>query len=116
MVLLASILLPLYLYPQPGAWNWVTNAVATYPSIDFNIIVNPHSGPGPANSFPDALYIDAIASMNAFENTNLLGYVDTDYMHRDVGLVIADINTCMYIFFHPIVIFSFNTQTPRPID
>lgn len=99
MVLAASILLPLYIYPLPGAWNWVTTAIAAYPSIDFNIIVNPHSGPGPVNTFPDTHYIDGIASLNAFENVNLLGYVDTAYMHRTTQEVEAEVDTCMYLSF-----------------
>ncbi|QSZ32444.1 hypothetical protein DSL72_002018 [Monilinia vaccinii-corymbosi] len=93
MVLLTSILLPLYLYPVPDAWDWVTNAITAHPSVDFNIIINPASGPGPVNTLPDASYIDAIAALNAFNNTNLLGYVDTGYMHRDTDSVVADVAT-----------------------
>ncbi|RAL58043.1 hypothetical protein DID88_009538 [Monilinia fructigena] len=40
MVLATSILLPLYLYPTQGAWNWVTNAISAYPSLPFTIITS----------------------------------------------------------------------------
>ncbi|KAA8564769.1 hypothetical protein EYC84_010541 [Monilinia fructicola] len=93
MVLLTSILLPLYMYPKPGYWNWVTKAITAYPSVNFNIIINPQSGPGPINTFPDSDYITAIAALNAFDNTNLLGYVDTSYMHRETSDVVADVVT-----------------------
>ncbi|ESZ93198.1 hypothetical protein SBOR_6430 [Sclerotinia borealis F-4128] len=93
MVLFTSILLPLYIYPAPGAWNWVTTAIKAYPSVNFNIIVNPNSGPGLANTFPDTNYIDAIASLDAFENTNLLGYVDTAYMHRTTQEVNTEVDS-----------------------
>ncbi|KAJ8060763.1 hypothetical protein OCU04_011067 [Sclerotinia nivalis] len=88
-----SILLPLYIYPIPGAWDWVTSAISTYPSINFNIIINPNSGPGPINTFPDANYANGIASLNAFNNTNLLGYVDTAYMHRSVEEIVDEVDT-----------------------
>ncbi|RAL58127.1 hypothetical protein DID88_002368 [Monilinia fructigena] len=93
MVLLTSILLPLYMYPKPGDWNWVTKAITAYPSVNFDIIINPHSGPGPINTFPDPNYLTAIAAFNAFDNTNLLGYVDTDYMHRETRDVVAEVDT-----------------------
>ncbi|KAF7855979.1 hypothetical protein EAF04_009935 [Stromatinia cepivora] len=88
-----SILLPLYIYPIPGAWDWVTSAISTYPSINFDIIINPNSGPGPINTFPNANYIDGVASLNAFNNTKLLGYVDTAYMHRSVEEIMAEVDT-----------------------
>ncbi|KAB8298558.1 hypothetical protein EYC80_000737 [Monilinia laxa] len=96
MVLLTSILLPLYMYPKPGDWNWATKAITAYPFVNFDIIINPHSGPGPINTFPDPNYITAIAALNAFDNTNLLGYVDTNYMHRETRDVVAEVDTCNY--------------------
>ncbi|KAF7956169.1 hypothetical protein EAE96_005089 [Botrytis aclada] len=88
-----SILLPLYIYPLPLAWNWLLTTIPLYPSITYTLIINPHSGPGAFNSFPDPIYIDAIASLNAFENVQLLGYVDTAYMHRTVEDVVAEVDT-----------------------
>lgn len=42
-----NILLPLYFYPSPGAWDVVDSAASTYPDVTFYAIVNPNSGPGP---------------------------------------------------------------------
>ncbi|TEY35980.1 hypothetical protein BOTCAL_0569g00080 [Botryotinia calthae] len=88
-----SILLPLYIYPLPLAWNWLLTTISLYPSITYTLIINPSNGPGALNSFPDLSYIDAIASLNAFDNVRLLGYVDTAYMHRAVEDVVAEVGT-----------------------
>ncbi|KAF7887921.1 uncharacterized protein EAF01_011075 [Botrytis porri] len=88
-----SILLPLYIYPLPFAWNWLLTTIPLYPSITYTLVINPSTGPGAFNSFPDSVYIDAIASLNAFDNVKLLGYVDTAYMHRSVEDVLAEVET-----------------------
>ncbi|TGO75484.1 hypothetical protein BELL_0211g00210 [Botrytis elliptica] len=88
-----SVLLPLYIYPLPLAWNWLFTTIPLYPSITYTLVINPSSGPGTYNSFPDPSYIDAIASLNAFDNVQLLGYVDTAYMHRSVEDVVAEVDT-----------------------
>ncbi|KAF7885905.1 uncharacterized protein EAF02_004414 [Botrytis sinoallii] len=88
-----SVLLPLYIYPLPLAWNWLLTTIPLYPSITYTLVINPSSGPGTYNSFPDPSYIDAIASLNAFDNVQLLGYVDTAYMHRSVEDIVAEVDT-----------------------
>ncbi|TGO28433.1 hypothetical protein BPAE_0028g00800 [Botrytis paeoniae] len=88
-----SILLPLYIYPLPLAWNWLLTTIPLYSSITYTLVINPSTGPGALNSFPDSSYIDAIASLNAFDNVQLLGYVDTAYMHRSVEDVVAEVDT-----------------------
>ncbi|TGO55710.1 hypothetical protein BCON_0088g00410 [Botryotinia convoluta] len=95
-----SILLPLYIYPLPLAWNWLLTTIPLYPSITYTLVINPSTGPGALDSFPDPSYIDAIASLNAFGNVQLLGYVDTAYMHRSVEDVVAEVETCMYFSSH----------------
>ncbi|KAI9642132.1 hypothetical protein NHQ30_008934 [Ciborinia camelliae] len=96
MVLATSILLPLYLYPSQGAWNWVTNAVAAYPHLPFTIIVNPSSGPGVINDYPDAGYITGISSLTKYDNVKLLGYVDTRYMAKSTADVDQEVETYKY--------------------
>ncbi|KAF7939267.1 uncharacterized protein EAE97_007347 [Botrytis byssoidea] len=93
MLLPVSVLLPLYIYPNPLAWNWLLSTIPLYPSITYNLIINPSSGPGALNSFPDPSYTDAIASLNIFGNVKLLGYVDTAYMHRSVEDIVAEVDT-----------------------
>ncbi|KAJ8060759.1 hypothetical protein OCU04_011063 [Sclerotinia nivalis] len=96
MVLATSILLPLYLYPTQGAWNWVTNAIAAYPSLPFTIIVNPNSGPGVVNEYPGAEYIAGITNLTKYDNVKLLGYVDTRYMAKSTENVDQEVETYKY--------------------
>lgn len=94
MVLATSILLPLYLFPTQGAWNWVTNAISAYPSLPFTIIVNPNSGPGATNAYPETEYINGITNLTKHDNVKLLGYVDTRYMEKDTATVDQEVETC----------------------
>ena len=41
-----SVLLPLYVYPSPGVWNPVFDAITAHPNVLFYVVVNPDSGPG----------------------------------------------------------------------
>ncbi|PQE15157.1 cell surface spherulin 4 protein [Rutstroemia sp. NJR-2017a BVV2] len=79
-----------------GAWDFVTTAVAKYPDVPFNIIVNPNSGPGVTNDYPASDFIDAIASLNVYPNVNLLGYVDTVYMSKSTDKVSTEVETYKY--------------------
>ncbi|KAL8964638.1 MAG: hypothetical protein Q9183_004316, partial [Haloplaca sp. 2 TL-2023] len=74
------ILVPLYLYPDTSAsaWSNITAAIAANPQVDWQIIVNPNSGPG-TSSPPDANYITAISKLNSFSNVLTVGYIATGY-------------------------------------
>ena len=92
------ILLPLYIYPgtSASAWSAATAAIAAYPKVHWQVIVNPNSGPGATdtNGYPtDQNYIAAIAKLNSYANVQTLGYVDTKFTQRAYSGVIADINT-----------------------
>lgn len=41
-----AVLLPLYVYPDDGAWNSVYKAITANPSVPFYVVVNPDDGPG----------------------------------------------------------------------
>ena len=90
------ILLPLYLYPSTSAsaWSNVTAAIEAYPKVQWQVIVNPNSGPGTTGGSPaDPNYITAIAKLNSYTNVQTLGYVDTQYTQRAYSAVTTDINT-----------------------
>ena len=89
-----SILLPLYIYPDPSAsaWNDVTAAISAYPSVEWQIIVNPASGPGTTSYPTDANYITGISTLNRYANVQTVGYVDTAYGNRAYSSVKADID------------------------
>ncbi|SLM40199.1 Spherulation-specific family 4 [Lasallia pustulata] len=91
-----SILLPLYIYPLSGAWTPIFNAIASTPTVHWQVVVNPNSGPGPANAYPSSDYITAINQLNSYKNVETIGYVRTNYTNRPCSEVTADIQTYAY--------------------
>lgn len=80
-----GVLLPLYIYPSKdfndGASNWspVFSAITQTPSVDWQVVINPHNGPG-LSGLPgdnDVNYINGTAQFNAFSNVRTIGYVRT---------------------------------------
>ncbi|KAF4548861.1 Hypothetical protein D9617_25g061910 [Elsinoe fawcettii] len=87
------IIFPLYLWPGPNAWKPLYEQIDKYPNVNFNIIINPNSGPGTTGGAPPAqTWIDAIAKLNAKPNTQLLGYTHVLWGNRTLASVRADIN------------------------
>ncbi|KAF2009891.1 hypothetical protein BU24DRAFT_357522 [Aaosphaeria arxii CBS 175.79] len=87
-----SILLPLYVYPQAGAWNPLYIAAKAHPDVEFTVVVNPCSGPC-NGSLPDATYLSEIPKLRTFENIRTLGYVATNYTTKDLSQVLSEIDT-----------------------
>src|ERR1700722_5034162 len=89
------ILLPLYVYPDSGASAWapVTSAIAAYPSVQWQIIINPDSGPGSPPT-PDGNYIPGISELNSYDNVRTLGYVDTAHAAR----ALADVESAIDVY------------------
>ncbi|KAJ5759422.1 Spherulation-specific family 4 [Penicillium odoratum] len=88
-----SILLPLYIWPTDNTtWGPVYEAAAGNPDIEFQVIVNPSSGPGDT-TYPEAAYIAGIAQLNSYDNVVVLGYIPTEYATRDISDVESDIST-----------------------
>jgi hypothetical protein len=68
--------------------------VKGHPSLDFQVIINPSSGPGQSGSQPEPQYTLCIEQLkNAGSNVNLIGYVSTNYGDRDQAEISADIQT-----------------------
>ncbi|KAL2860797.1 spherulation-specific family 4 protein [Aspergillus lucknowensis] len=88
----AKVFVPLYVYPAPGAWDPLVNVISAHPDVNFTVVVNPSSGPGP-NVLPDGNYTRAVPRLAAHDNVRLLGYVPTTYAKRNVSLVRRDIET-----------------------
>ncbi|KAF1934962.1 hypothetical protein EJ02DRAFT_460788 [Clathrospora elynae] len=87
----SKILLPLYIYPHPGAWDPLYTTISANPHLHFLIIINPNSGPGAAPWWPNPDYIREIPRLNAFPNVTTLGYVRATYCERPVEDLFADI-------------------------
>lgn len=97
-----NILLPLYVYPVPGAWDHVYSAIEKNPTLEFQIVINPDSGPGPSSSSPssgpavvgyDDNWINATATINAYNNTRTFGYVHLTNGDEALDAVEANITT-----------------------
>ncbi|KAJ0315989.1 hypothetical protein COL922a_013836 [Colletotrichum nupharicola] len=86
-----GVILPLYTWPSEGAWNPVYDALATYPDIDFYIIINPNSGPG-ASSPPASEYITGVTTLNSYANAHTIGYVRTNWANRNIDDIKQDID------------------------
>ncbi|KAI4921401.1 hypothetical protein J4E85_008746 [Alternaria conjuncta] len=87
-----SILLPLYVYPSAGAWEPLYTAAKAHKNVDFNVIINPCSGPC-MGSLPDQVYLDEVPKLRAYPNIRTLGYVATDYADKPIESLLAEIDT-----------------------
>ncbi|KAK5662695.1 hypothetical protein OQA88_8611 [Cercophora sp. LCS_1] len=83
------ILLPLYIYPSPKAWEPLLSMIATSKS-GFLVVVNPNNGPGRTPT-PDNNYIAALTALSAAPNVKILGYVFCDYGNRPLADLEGDI-------------------------
>ncbi|KAG6861049.1 hypothetical protein C0995_004550 [Termitomyces sp. Mi166 len=90
---------PLYIYPGDGCTEWapLLSTVPAYPDLQFIVVVNPNSGPGPAGSQPDANYQNCVTQLRnvsaANDNVKMIGYVLTGYGNRTSSEVFADVDT-----------------------
>ncbi|KAF3180003.1 hypothetical protein TWF225_001942 [Orbilia oligospora] len=87
MVNILSTVFPLYMYPSscstsataPScAWYPFFQSITSNPSVTFNIIVNPNSGPGDLYGCPNDDWKSVLSYANGLNNTNLIGYVDSN--------------------------------------
>jgi hypothetical protein len=67
-------------------------SVARHPTLTFNVVVNPASGPG-LGAGPDGNYTRDIPKLNSYSNVRTLGYVSTDWTKREIDLALQDIRT-----------------------
>ena len=88
------IILPLYLYPSDSAsaWSNVTSTIEAYPGVEWQVIVNPNSGPGTASYPTDPNIIAGVAKLNSYSNVMTVGYVDTAYGGKDPSAVNAEVD------------------------
>ena len=70
------VLLPLYIYPEAGLWDPLFTAASTYPNVNFQVIVNPWTGPGEGDC-PDESFTTAMQQIHEHANIKTLGYVHT---------------------------------------
>lgn len=85
------IILPLYVYPCPKAWDPLFSAIKTH-SCNFVVIVNPNNGPGHRGEL-DSNYIAGLRALSAASNVKVLGYVYCSYGARPLVELEEDIET-----------------------
>lgn len=86
----SAVLVPLYIYPFPGAWTPLYHAIEANPSTQFLVIINPGNGPGPS-SLPDANYCHEIPKLRSHSNVAVFGYVHVSWGRRDLDEVRRDV-------------------------
>jgi hypothetical protein len=91
-VLSTGLLIPLYAWPGIDAWTTIYGSIATHPSIPFYLIINPSTGPG-NTEYPEEVFITAIAKLNSYSNSKVLGYTYTKQGTRASADVEKDIAT-----------------------
>ncbi|KAJ6188569.1 hypothetical protein N7519_003477 [Penicillium mononematosum] len=87
-----GLLIPLYAWPGIDAWNTIYDSIVAHPSIPFYLIINPSTGPG-NTEYPEDVFITAIAKLNSYSNTKVLGYTYTKQGTRASSDVEKDIAT-----------------------
>ncbi|KAJ5189446.1 Spherulation-specific family 4 [Penicillium cf. griseofulvum] len=86
------LLVPLYAWPGIDAWDTIYDTIAAHPSIPFYLIINPSTGPG-KTQYPEDVFVTAIAKLNSYPNTEVLGYTYTKQGTRASAEVEKDIVT-----------------------
>ncbi|BEI86653.1 hypothetical protein CcaverHIS002_0609400 [Cutaneotrichosporon cavernicola] len=86
-----AVVIPLYIYPTPGAWGPLVQTAKANPLVPFVAIVNPNNGPG-KTALPDASYQEALAELCSVPNITLLGYVHCQWCKRAGPSIESDID------------------------
>ncbi|KAH0537521.1 hypothetical protein FGG08_005696 [Glutinoglossum americanum] len=87
-----TVLVPLYVYPAPGAWDPLHQVVTANPGLGFTVVLNPANGPGPSQ-YPGSDYAAEVQKLNAHSNVRMMGYVPTGYATRNITSVLLDVST-----------------------
>ena len=80
--------LPLYSWPIDGNWDEVYTALKNNPTTQFNIIINPSSGPGEYP--PNSDYTGGVAKLNSYSNCHVYGYLRVGFTDRSLSDVSDD--------------------------
>ncbi|KAF2089033.1 hypothetical protein K490DRAFT_38154 [Saccharata proteae CBS 121410] len=87
-----GLLFPLYIYPAPGAWDFLHEAIHAHPRLNFTIVINPGSGPGPL-PLPDANYAREIPRLASKPNVRILGYIACTWAAKPLASVLGELAT-----------------------
>ena len=68
----------------------LTNSIASYPHLNFLVIINPNSGPG-NDPLPSLDYIREVPKLNTYANVQTVGYIRVDWCKRPLADVCNDV-------------------------
>jgi len=80
--------IPLYSWPIDGAWDEVYRALSDNPTTQFNVIINPSSGPGTYP--PNSDYTGGVAKLNSYSNAHVYGYLRCGFTDRSISDISDD--------------------------
>lgn len=83
------VLLPLYIYPLPEAWDPLFTVLERHPDVHIKAVINPNNGPG--DTPPNSDYLSALRKLQSYSNVEILGYVHVQWGRRLEIDVRADI-------------------------
>lgn len=89
--LATKLLLPLYQYPEDGAWDSIYETIEGNPDLTFQVIINVDSGPG--SSSPNSDFASGTAKLNSYSNVETMGYVHTlfgDASQEEINQNVSD--------------------------
>ncbi|KAF1992690.1 hypothetical protein P154DRAFT_504550 [Amniculicola lignicola CBS 123094] len=84
-----TIIVPLYIYPEPGAWDLL---VLKSKEQEFLVIINPYNGPG-AFPKPNPPFLENFQKLDVFPNVRKIGYINADRGNRPNTTVLSEIET-----------------------
>jgi len=95
------VMVPLYVWPEADqttgghTWDPLFEAAGKHPDVQFQIVINPSSGPGDSCPPPDYKTVLDRINSDEFDNIKTLGYVATGYADKEVSEVNKEVE--MYV-------------------
>ncbi|KAL6710347.1 hypothetical protein ACN47E_009293 [Coniothyrium glycines] len=89
----SKVLLPLYIYPHPGAWEPLYLCLNKHTRLQIIVIVNPDNGPGAEPWWPNEDYVREVSRLSTYANVTIVGYVHATYCQRALPTVLDDVET-----------------------
>ncbi|KAK2613149.1 hypothetical protein N8I77_000076 [Diaporthe amygdali] len=86
------LVLPLYVYPTEGAWDYVYKVVRDNPAVTFDVILNVEDGPGSRDPGFNDEWRNATSILKSYTNVQTWGYVHAAYNSSYLGEMAVNIS------------------------
>ncbi|KAJ0106925.1 hypothetical protein J7T55_011020 [Diaporthe amygdali] len=86
------LVLPLYVYPTEGAWDYVYKVVRDNPAVTFDVILNVEDGPGSRDPGFNDEWRNATSILKSYNNVQTWGYVHAAYNSSYLGEMAVNIS------------------------